>query len=406
MNPDFQRMMSRAALQTRGGDLMGATRSIQNALAGAADTTAEAEANTDARRGEVIDVEARVIDDRFVEIGVAEGLRSPPVAREVLDARDVHDRQGVPDVRRPHAGHEAPPARETRAPVMDEERFLAGNYAHGRVSIDYKLYVPPGDPSVPRPLLLMLHGCTQNPDDFAAGTRMNEVAKRHGWLVLYPEQSTKVNPQGCWNWFKTSHQERGRGEPALLAALTHHVMAGHEVDARRVHVAGLSAGGAMAAVLGQTYPELFASVGVHSGLPCGAVASAPEALAMMRTGQETRNTARPAAPPPRAIPTIVFHGTRDMTVHPLNGEHVYADATAGLKTTDRVEHGREGGRAYTRKTSVATDGRTLAELWLIDGAGHAWSGGDRRGSHADWQGPDAAGQMICFFSAHPRAGDA
>ncbi|WP_431256700.1 extracellular catalytic domain type 1 short-chain-length polyhydroxyalkanoate depolymerase [Roseateles chitinivorans] len=405
MNPDFQRMMSRAALQTRGGDLMGATRSIQNALAGAADTTddATAEAESDARHGDVIDVEARVIEDRHVEIGVTEGLRSAPVRREVLDARDVHD---VNDLQQAHADHHVPQAREARAPVMDEERFLAAAYTHGRASIDYKLYVPPGDPSLPRPLLLMLHGCTQNPDDFAAGTRMNEVAKRHGWLVLYPEQSTKVNPQGCWNWFKTSHQERGRGEPALLAALTHHVMAGRPVDARRVHVAGLSAGGAMAAVLGQTYPELFASVGVHSGLPCGAVASAPEALAMMRTGHETRNTARPSASPPRAMPTIVFHGTRDMTVHPLNGEHVYADATSGLKTTERIEHGREGGRAYTRKTSVATDGRPLAELWLIDGAGHAWSGGDRRGSHADWQGPDAASQMICFFSAHPRTADA
>ena len=402
MNPDFQRMMSRAALQTRGGDLMGATRSIQNALAGAADTPSETttQTETDASDGDVIDVEARVIEDRHVELGMAEGLRPPPVRREVPPVQDTPHAPNVQDVR------DVRDARVARAPVRDEERFLAATYAHGRVSIDYKLYVPPGDPSVPRPLLLMLHGCTQNPDDFAIGTRMNEVARRNGWLVLYPQQSTKVNPQGCWNWFKASHQARGRGEPALLAALTHHVMAGHRVDARHVHVAGLSAGGAMAAVLGQTYPELFASVGVHSGLPCGVVASAPEALAVMRTGQPARNTAHPAASPPRAVPTIVFHGTRDMTVHPLNGEHVYADATAGLKTSERVEHGREGGRAYTRKTSVATDGRTLAELWLIDGAGHAWSGGDRRGSHADWQGPDAAGQMLCFFSARPRTGDA
>ncbi len=381
MNPDFQRMMSRAALQTRGGDLLGATRSIQDALAGTVEAAAEAEAPT--RDDDVIDVDARVIEDHPIGIGATESLRSRSTTRE----------------------HHEPP-REARAPVMDEERFLAATYARGRTSIDYKLYVPPGDPSVPRPLLLMLHGCTQNPDDFAIGTRMNEVAKRNGWLVLYPEQSTKLNPQGCWNWFKTSHQERGRGEPALLAALTHHVMAHHRVDARRVHVAGLSAGGAMAAVLGQTYPELFASVGVHSGLPSGAVASAPEALAMMRTGQDTRSVSRMTTSPPVAIPTIVFHGTRDMTVHPLNGEHVYADAITGLTGTERVEHGREGGRAYTRKTTVATDGRALAELWLIDGAGHAWSGGDRRGSHADWQGPDAAGQMICFFSAHPRTGDA
>ncbi|HEY1399657.1 PHB depolymerase family esterase [Roseateles sp.] len=396
MNPDFQRMMSRAALQTRGGDLMGATRSIQNALAGAVDTTAGAETDTDtdAQDTDVIDVEARMIEDRHVEIGVANELRAPPIVHEVHVAPQARE------------AREAREAGEARAPVIDEERFLAATYARGRVSIDYKLYVPPGDPSLPRPLLLMLHGCTQNPDDFAAGTRMNELARRHGWLVLYPAQSAKTNPQGCWNWFKTGHQERGRGEPALLASLTQHVMSTHRVDARHVHVAGLSAGGAMAAVLGQTYPELFAAVGVHSGLPCGAVASAPEALALMRTGQAMPGASRPAASSPRAMPTIVFHGTRDMTVHPLNGEQVYADATADRQGSERVEHGREGGRAYTRKTRVAADGRSLAELWLIDGAGHAWSGGDRRGSHADWQGPDAASQMICFFSAHPRAGDA
>lgn len=364
MNSDFQRLMSRATLQTRGGDLRAATRSIQSALAGTTEATVAADRGV--HDGDVIDVETRVVEGGRFRIGADENPTS----------------------------------------MMDEEKFLSGTYAHGRTSIDYKLYLPPGDATVPRPLLLMLHGCTQNPDDFAAGTRMNEVARRHGWLVLYPEQSMTVNPQGCWNWFKSTHQERGRGEPALLAALTHHVMAGHRVDVRRIHVAGLSAGGAMAAVLGQTYPDLFASVGVHSGLPCGAVASAPEALAMMRTGQAPRSTTRAAASSEQAIPTIVFHGTRDMTVHPLNGEHVYAQAIAGLDVTERVEHGREAGLAYTRRTSIGQDGRTLAELWLIDGAGHAWSGGDQRGSHADWQGPDAASQMICFFSSHPRAGDA
>jgi poly(hydroxyalkanoate) depolymerase family esterase len=394
MNPDFQRMMSRAALQTRGGDLLGATRSIQEALAGSTDGKAPPDVRS--QEDAVIDVETRVVEERRQEIGSAEIWARPPSPAS-----------GFGQFRQPlgeRTGRDPQETRESFEPVNDAERFFAATHTRGRVFIDYKLYVPPGDPAVPRPLLLMLHGCTQNPDDFAAGTRMNEVAKRHGWLVLYPEQSTKLNPQGCWNWFKTTHQERGRGEPALLAALTHHVMAGHHIDARRVHVAGLSAGGAMAAVLGQTYPEIFASVGVHSGLPCGAVSSAPEAMAMMRTGQATRTPARADAKR-SPIPTIVFHGTRDMTVHPLNGELVYADATAGLKVTERVEHGREGGRAYLRKTSVATEGRTLAELWLVDGAGHAWSGGDRRGSHADWQGPDAASQMICFFSSHPRTGD-
>ncbi len=165
---------------------MAATRSIQDALAGTVEAAAEAEAATQDR--DVIDVDARVIEDHPIGIGATESLRSRSTTRE----------------------HHEPP-REARAPVMDEERFLAATYARGRASIDYKLYVPPGDPSVPRPLLLMLHGCTQNPDDFAIGTRMNEVARRNGWLVLYPGESTRLSPQGCWNWFKTSHQERGRG---------------------------------------------------------------------------------------------------------------------------------------------------------------------------------------------------
>jgi poly(hydroxyalkanoate) depolymerase family esterase len=364
MNPDFQRLMSRATLQTRGGDLLGATATIQRALTG----TSEADLKT---FDDVIDVDAEAIDHRLAEIGTDNRVR----------------------------------ASQARDGGLHEERFLDANYGSGRVSINYKLYVPPGDPFVPRPLLVMLHGCTQDPDDFAMGTRMNEAARRNGWLVLYPEQSARVNPQRCWSWFKTPHQARGRGEPALLASLTHHVMSNHQVDARHVHVAGLSAGAAMAAVLGQAYPDLFASIGVHSGLPCGAVANAHEALEMMRTGRDTRKSRTTGASCIRAVPTIVFHGTRDTTVHPLNAELVYADAVSGQPSTERVEHGREGERAYTRRTRLASDDRSLAELWLIEGAGHAWSGGDQRGSHADWQGPDAAEQMICFFSAHPRTGE-
>lgn len=291
---------------------------------------------------------------------------------------------------------------ETKSGTLAEQ-FLRSTSVQGRASIDYRLYVPPGDSTEPRPLLVMLHGCGQDPDDFAVGTRMNEMARRNGWLVLYPAQSTQANPHGCWNWFKSNHQERGRGEPALIAALTQEIMASHRVDANRVYVAGLSAGGAMAAIVGRAYPELFAAVGVHSGLPHGAVDDANAAMAMMRGGQDTRPPVEEAAPSGqhRPTPTIVFHGTRDMTVHPLNGEHVYADATAGVKGAHRVENGREGTRAYTRKTHVTPQGRVQAELWLIEGGGHGWSGGDRSGSYTDWLGPDASEQMLCFFMAHP-----
>ena len=294
------------------------------------------------------------------------------------------------------------------------EQFLRSTSVQGRAAIDYQLYVPPGDRDEPRPLLVMLHGCGQDPDDFAAGTRMNEMARRNGWLVLYPAQSMQANPQGCWNWFKPNHQERGRGEPALIAALTQEIMATHRVDASRVYIAGLSAGGAMAVVLGRAYPELFAAVGVHSGLPHGAVDDANGAMAMMRSGQPTRLPANgmamdtkvdakidTGADAVRPTPTIVFHGTRDMTVHPLNGEHIYADATAGVAGAQRIENGREGTRAYTRRTHVTPQGRVHAELWLIEGGGHGWSGGEQSASYTDWLGPDASDQMLCFFMAHP-----
>lgn len=292
-----------------------------------------------------------------------------------------------------------PPKAAGRRPDKDPQ-FVSGTFTRDGVSLNYKLYLPPGESIAPRPLILMLHGCSQDPDDFAAGTRMNELALRHGWLVLYPEQATGVHPQGCWHWFNGNHQQRGRGEPALLAALTRHVVHTHRANIHHVHVAGLSAGGAMAAVLGRTYPDIFASVGVHSGLPFGVAHQAGEALEVMRNGPATHRV-EAGATPPRSVPTIVFHGTRDMTVHPLNGEQLYADAIGDVSSAERVEHGREGGRAYTRKTCTDVDGCSIAELWLIEGAGHAWSGGDQRGSYADWQGPDAASQMICFFSAHP-----
>jgi poly(hydroxyalkanoate) depolymerase family esterase len=281
------------------------------------------------------------------------------------------------------------------------ERFVSGTHARGQATISYKLYTPPGDVRAARPLLVMLHGDEHGLEDFALSTQMNAAARRLGWMVLYPEKPARHGEQAGWSWYMYSHQQRGRGEPALLASLTRSVIAQHQIDARRVHVAGLSAGGAMAAVLGQTYPDLFASVGIHSGLPYGAVddaSGAPSLKRYGRTDQEARaeRPLRDATPP-----TIVFHGTRDMTVHPSNGVRIYENAVAGLAGEHRFENGREGGRAYTRRTHVAPDGRTNAELWLIEGAGHAWSGGDPQGAQADWQGPAASEQMLCFFMHHP-----
>jgi poly(hydroxyalkanoate) depolymerase family esterase len=238
----------------------------------------------------------------------------------------------------------------------------------------------------------MLHGCTQNPDDFAAGTGMNDVALQRGFCVLYPAQSPRINPQRCWNWFKRSHQQRGRGEAALLAEMTRDVTTRHAIDASRVYVAGLSAGGAMAAALGAAYPDVYAAVGVHSGLAAGIAADLPSALAAMQGGAAT--AAHDGA---SGMPTIVFHGDADATVHPANGARVVA-ASVGDATTVEIEHrAADGTRACTRRIHRAGDGRVVAEHWLVHGAPHAWSGGRPAGSYTDVRGPDATAEMVRFF---------
>jgi poly(hydroxyalkanoate) depolymerase family esterase len=240
----------------------------------------------------------------------------------------------------------------------------------------------------------MLHGCTQDADDFAAGTRMNDAARTQRVYVLYPTQSQQANPQGCWNSFKNSHQQRERGEPALLAAMVRAVMTDHAIDPARVYVAGLSAGGAMAAILGRTHPDLFAAVGVHSGLPAGAAGDLPSALEAMKSGP--RGGASNAVP----VPTIVFHGTADRTVHPANGEAVVRPFAGGSE--DESAPREPGRRPSTRRVWRDAAGEVVAEHWSVQGAPHAWSGGSARGTYTDPAGPDATAEMLRFFLAHPK----
>ena len=344
MNIDFQNLMSEAARLTRSGDLHAATAAIQSALGGAAMTEPAAEGVTAIDTIDTIDVESRE-------------LRSQP----------------------------------------DASQFIAGSFSTASGGRDYKLFIPAGAGDKPQPLVVMLHGCTQTPDDFAAGTAMSALAQAQGMYVLYPAQSQQANPQRCWNWFKHSHQQRGRGEPALLAGMTQQVMQQHAVDPARVYVAGLSAGGAMAAILGDTYPELYAAVGVHSGLAAGAASDLPSALAAM---QGQGGMARASA---RHVPTIVFHGDADSTVHPRNGEQVAAASSAGAAGPDVQQRQPAGKRRSTRSVHRDAGGKVLAEHWLVHGAAHAWSGGSARGSYTDAQGPDASAEMLRFFLEHPRA---
>jgi len=276
-------------------------------------------------------------------------------------------------------------------PVPDGARFEERTYANSAGSRAYKLFVPSGCVGQAVPLVVMLHGCRQSPDDFAVGTRMNQLAEEQSFLVAYPAQSTTANASKCWNWFKATDQERGQGEPSLIAGITREIMRDFKVEPARVSIAGLSAGGAAAAIMGATYPDLFAAVGVHSGLACGAALDMPSAFAAMRAG--ARDLRRRGA-----VRTIVFHGDKDMTVRSVNGDQVIAQSGSAANSRISVCQGQSlGGTRYTRTVYTDEGGREMMEQWVVHGLGHAWSGGSSAGSYTDPRGPDASREMVRFF---------
>jgi poly(hydroxyalkanoate) depolymerase family esterase len=239
----------------------------------------------------------------------------------------------------------------------------------------------------------MLHGCTQSPDDFAAGTQMNELAEEQGLLVAYPRQPSSANPSKCWNWFSAGDQVRDRGEPSLIAGITRQIMRDVGVDPTRVYIAGLSAGGAAAAIMGSAYPDLYAAICVHSGLACGAAKDMPSAFAAMRQGGSLLMEGAK-----RPLPTIVFHGDRDNTVSPVNGDQVIAQSKAAAEFQLTISHGQSvGGVKYTRTVQADGSGCPILEQWVLHGAGHAWSGGSPAGSYTEPRGPDASREMLRFF---------
>lgn len=282
-------------------------------------------------------------------------------------------------------------------------QFVARSLTNAAGTRKYKLYIPQTYTGQPMPLLVMLHGCTQDPDDFAAGTRMNRIAEKAGCFVAYPAQSKSANGHQCWNWFSAIDQQRDRGEASIIADITRIVIDAYGCDPRRIFVAGLSAGGAMAVIMGNRYPELYSAVGVHSGLPYAAARDLASAMAAMRRGALDGDINHANhADGSKALPVIVFHGDVDNTVHPRNGEQIVEQALAHIASTERKEQGAavtgDGVPLYTR--AIYEDGkqRPMAELWTLHGAAHAWSGGSSDGSYTATGGPDASAEMMRFFT--------
>lgn len=409
---------------TKAGRLSEATRLIQQALRGEASQDDEASETTRTP------AEADIVDAEFTEVALLPRVADPAQAEQ--DAAPYESTTGSDDVDTPDLTETAPaaePASPPEAPATLEpdahpapppqarkpepssapkrrstEGFSRQSFSTGKRAIDYRLYVPPGLVGT-APLVVMLHGCTQDPEDFARGTQMNALAQERGFIVAWPEQPATRNPQKCWNWFRPNDQRRGRGEPSLIAGLTRAIIAENDIDPARVYIAGLSAGGAAAAILAEAYPDIYAAVGIHSGLACGSAKDVPTAFAAMKRANRAAATRKKA----NFVPTITVHGDRDQTVHPSNSDAIIEAAASNprlLAPSRKVTQGEApGGRSFTRTQLADSEGRTWIEHWEISGGGHAWSGGNEAGSYADPAGPDASRAMVDFFWQHRLAPD-
>jgi len=382
-NPLFRKILAAGGL-TRSGKLMEATAAIQRALASvaspplrraAASPVAVPDSEPAADLSNVLDGFVREVKSNLRaanDLGEEAGIAEPPVVTRPA---------------RPHFG--------------------ASSFTGAAGTRAFKLFEPAGFDDRALPLVVMLHGCTQDPDDFAAGTRMNDLAQEQGFFVLYPAQAPRSNAHKCWNWFTPADQRRGAGEPSLLAGMTRHVIETHAIDVERVYVAGLSAGGAMAAILAREYPDLFTAAGIHSGIAPGAAHDVASAFMVMKSGPGPVRSARAAGESQRAgAPIIVFHGDADTTVVPANGQALISEALgAEAATVSEVAEGRKPGkRAFERfvwrRAGAAADAPSLAEHWIVQGSPHAWSGGAPAGSFTDPEGPDASREMFRFFNEH------
>ena len=433
MSDQMQGGMAEAMRLMQKGDLTEATAVIQRTLGGSSFGSGFARvASPDAPSGAdtPIDVESTVVDEA-PQPGAASGpaaaaspllFGSVPLTMPEGLSLTVPDSMpltipgvlpGLPGLPGAKEGETDP------AVVPTGGRFVERTYTNQAGTRTYKLYIPSGYMGQEVPLMVMLHGCTQSPNDIAAGTQMNVLAEENIFIVAYPAQAQGANMNKCWNWFKASDQQRGRGEPSLVAGITRQVIEEYNVADGQVYVVGMSAGGAMAAIMAETYPDLYAAVGIHSGLAPGAAHDMPSAFAAMHQGgPATPRREVPIGTPTggsaRIMPAIVFHGDRDKTVHPRNADHLLEhyypvtltgslEEASGSTPRGTVRQGQvPGGHAYTRATYRDAGGRALAERWTVHGLGHAWSGGSSSGSYTDPKGPDASAEMLRFFNEHPQ----
>jgi poly(hydroxyalkanoate) depolymerase family esterase len=385
MNDNQNATMADALRLTREGRLTEATALLQQGLGGAGQSTPA----------------------QPVPAGRLPGPTGLPRASGLLDKLQARLPLGgplglpgnSPLVRPSLVGSGGSPAAAAAASAPGGEiRHLTHSEAAG--SRTYDLYIPTGYVGEPVPLIVMLHGGTQDATDFAAGTRMNDLAELRTFLVAYPEQSTAANNGRYWNWFRSGDQQRNQGEPAIIAGITRQVMSDYAVDEARVYIVGFSSGGAMTAVMAAAYPDLYAGAGIHSGLAPGAAHDLPSAFAAMQNGGAAGFTMK--------VPVIVFHGDRDNIVAPVNADRVIAsriraasvDGGQGLRPPTTTDGGDQPGHSVSRKIYREVDGRVVAEQWTIHGGSHAWFGGSPVGSYTDSQGPDASAEMLRFFLEH------
>src|SRR6266566_7678129 len=412
-NNPMQDAMAEATRLTRAGRLAEATALIQRTLGGIIHDDVPNAKDSSAK--EPIEATHRIVEEKPSATDTStqgtvprNGASAGPARSHPATAPVIH----LPGARRSpgsmHSATERSHAVKSEVPPSSTQiggQFIDRAFTNAVGTRAYKLYIPSAYTGQALPLVIMLHGCTQSSVDFAAGTRMNVLAERGLFFVAYPEQIQSANSLKCWNWFQPDNQHRDAGEPSLIAGITREIMSGYHIDADRVYIVGMSAGGAMATIMAATYPDLYAAVGVHSGLAYGAAHDVRSGFAAMRRG--TDQSARQLT---TAIPLIAFHGDRDTTVSPVNADHLleqWLRATGHERGRSaqgtKVERGEvASGRAYTRSIYHDASGHAIVEKWLVHHAGHVWSGGSADGSFTDPLGPDASTELLRFFAEQNR----